>query len=395
MNRSGIRFLRGGLCAALLLLLPGVLWATPQWLTLEEALSLGLETNLEVAQAKEELDKAEGLLTQARSALLPSLSAVAAPRGATRTPPSPNGRDGLSGPLPDPLRRRGDPGGGAAGPAEPAQSGRIPERGRETVALKVYEAFCGVLLRQESLKTAQDARDYYDKATKDLRKRLELGLSTKLDLSRMEQQRENARVDVIAADNNLSAARIVLFTLLRLPPEAPTVVSGDLTATAVSGDAQPLADQALNRRPDLLALRTAAAIQKQAVDIAGAGMRPTVTLTGSYQFAYDSNPSSNTKDDDWIATLNVNVPLFDGGKTRARWPRRGRSSDRRSRACPRRRTRARGGGGRGADPEQRRRGGGFGEEEPGPGPGEPEAGGGGLPGGRGHPSWTCWRPEPP
>ena len=192
------------------------------------------------------------------------------------------------------------------------------EETRETVALKVYEAFCGVLLRGENLKTAEDALGYYDKATKDLRKRLELGLSTRLDLSRMEQQRENARVDAITAANNLSAARIVLFTLLRLPPEAPTVVSGDLTVTAVSVDAPSLAGQALNRRPDLLALRTAAAIQKQAVDIAKAGMRPTVTLTGSYQFAYDSNPSSNTKDDDWIATLNVNVPLFDGGKTRGK-----------------------------------------------------------------------------
>ena len=111
---------------------------------------------------------------------------------------------------------------------------------------------------------------------------------------------------------------LVLFTLLRLPPEAPTVVSGDLTVTAVSVDAPSLAAQALNRRPDLLALRTAAAIQKQAVDIAKAGMRPTVTLTGSYQFAYDSNPSSNTKDDDWTATLNVSVPLFDGGKTRGK-----------------------------------------------------------------------------
>ena len=321
MNRILRRNILAGLTALLLLVPAGSLGAseTPADLSLEEALSLGLETNLEVARAKEELDKAEGLLTQARSALLPALSAVGSATGRNEDSSKPEREGTGSLALSQTLYAGGVIRAGEQQALLNRQKAQESlEETRETVALKVYEAFCGVLLRGENLKTAEDALGYYDKATKDLRKRLELGLSTRLDLSRMEQQRENARVDAITAANNLSAARIVLFTLLRLPPEAPTVVSGDLTVTAVSVDAPSLAAQALNRRPDLLALRTAAAIQKQAVDIAKAGMRPTVTLTGSYQFVYDSNPSSNTKDDDWTATLNVSVPLFDGGKTRGK-----------------------------------------------------------------------------
>jgi outer membrane protein TolC len=189
---------------------------------------------------------------------------------------------------------------------------------RESVAMEIYEAYCAALLKRADLETAADALNYYDKAVQELRKRLELGLSTKLDLARMAQQRENARVNLIAAKNGLSAARIVLFTLLRMPPEASDVLSGDLEIPSLKVDRDASVARALKERPDLSALRTAVGMQKEAVEIARAGLRPTAILTGSYQLGYDSSSYSSAEEDEWEAVLSVTVPLFDGGETRGK-----------------------------------------------------------------------------
>jgi outer membrane protein TolC len=103
-----------------------------------------------------------------------------------------------------------------------------------------------------------------------------------------------------------------------MPPDADVDVSGDLEAGAPSVNREESVGRALAERPDLQGQRTAAAIQKTAVDIARGGMRPVVTLSASYQFAYDSTPASSTADDEWLATVAMKVPVFDGGTTRGK-----------------------------------------------------------------------------
>ncbi len=288
-------------------------------LTLRDVLTLGLEKNLSVLSAQQERDKAKGLLTEAKSALFPSLTAVgsATRRNDDSAKPERESQGSLE------ISQYLYAGGVVrAGERQALLNLRKAEEDlqetRESVALEIYEAYCGVLLKAAELETARDALGYYERAAKELRKRLELGLSTKLDLARAEQQKENARVDRIAAENALSTARIVLFTLLRMPPDAPEAISGDLAVRLPRVDRAEAIATGLRERPDLQSLRTAAGMQKEAVEIARAGLRPTATLTGSYQFAYDSEPYSSSEEDEWEAVLSVKVPLFDGGATRGK-----------------------------------------------------------------------------
>jgi outer membrane protein TolC len=103
-----------------------------------------------------------------------------------------------------------------------------------------------------------------------------------------------------------------------MPPDAPEAISGDLAVRLPRVDRAEAIATGLRERPDLQSLRTAAGMQKEAVEIARAGLRPTATLTGSYQFAYDSEPYSSSEEDEWEAVLSVKVPLFDGGATRGK-----------------------------------------------------------------------------
>jgi Outer membrane protein len=300
--------------------LPGTTGASAgQALSLEQAVSIALEKNLDVLSAREELAKAEGKLVYARSGLFPTISVngSVSKRNEESTKPEDENVGNVS------LSQYLYAGGVISAGAEQARQTQAKARqdlrnAEEVVSMKVFDAYVTVLLRKADEETARDALSYYENSAKELGKRFELGLAKKLDYSRAVQQRESASANYTRAKNNLSTARIDLLTLLRMPPDADVEITGGLEAEAASVNREESVVRALEQRPDLQGQKTIAAIQKTAVDIARGGMRPVVTLSASYQFAYDSTPASTTDDDEWLATVSMKVPVFDGGTTRGR-----------------------------------------------------------------------------
>jgi len=290
-----------------------------QALSLEQAVSIALEKNLDVLSAREELAKAEGKLVYARSGLFPTISVngSVSKRNEESTKPEDENVGNVS------LSQYLYAGGVISAGAEQARQTQAKARqdlrnAEEVVSMKVFDAYVTVLLRKADEETARDALSYYENSAKELGKRFELGLAKKLDYSRAVQQRESASASYTRAKNNLSTALIDLLTLLRMPPDADVEITGGLEAEATSVNREESVVRALEQRPDLQGQKTIAAIQKTAVDIARGGMRPVVTLSASYQLAYDSTPASTTGDDKWLATVSMKVPVFDGGTTRGR-----------------------------------------------------------------------------
>lgn len=305
--------------ALALVLLAGALpsaGAEEKPLILTEALSLALEGNLEVLSAREERAKAEGLYRAARSGLLPAIGVNAAHTRQHETTSRPDeettAQIGLS---------QWVYAGGVVRAGERqalANLERADLTARETeesVALKVYDAFCTVLLAQADLETAREALTYAEGFLKELQKRREVGLSTNLDVNRAEQQAARSRADLIRAQNGLDRARIDLFTLIRLDPQEERTVSGDLEMEPYRGDRQASITRALSRRADLARLRVDRAIQADEIEIAKGGLRPTAKLNAGY--GVKDNPRG-AEDDEWTVSLNVDIPLFDGGLTKGK-----------------------------------------------------------------------------
>ncbi len=306
--------------ASLAIISPETASALPaeESLTLERSVAIAMEKNLDVLSAREELKKADGLLTYARSGMLPTISlngtGVKRSDASSKADRENTANVTLSQYLyAGGVIREGER--QALLTKEKAE--QAVRTAEENVALQVVEAYYTVLLRKADLRTAQETLDYYETSYLDYRKRFELGLSTKLETARADQQRTNARADLIKAANALNTARIDLYTLLRLPPDSKRAISGDLDAVPISGDRNSSVSTALAQRPDLQSLRTAVAIQKTAVEIAKAGMRPTVTLSGAYQLN-DTSTASATDDDEWSVTLAMKAPLYDGGQTKGK-----------------------------------------------------------------------------
>lgn len=316
-----------------------------QPLSLEEALSLALESNLEVLSAREERARAEGLYRAARSGLVPTVSLTGSHsrQHATSSRPDEETEGALT--LSQWIYAGGVVRAGERQALANLERATLTASdSEEAVALKVYEAFCSVLLARADLETAREALIYAEGFLAELTKRREVGLSTNLDVNRAEQQAATSRSDLLQATNALDAARIDLFTLLRLEPDAERDIVGDLEMDSFSidlltrlrlepsgerhvadslerasffGDREASVERALTLRPDLVGLRTDLAIQKEEIEITRGGLRPTVKLNASYG-AKDDSSLGGADDDEWTATLNVEVPLFDGGLTKGK-----------------------------------------------------------------------------
>lgn len=320
MNRNSMlrQLIFLGLVCSMVLLM-GVRWGqAAEPLTLGKALTLALDSNLDVLSAREELTRADGYYTSIRSGLLPALSIEGTHTQQEETNGKPDretvGELKLS---------QNIYSGGVVRAGE--RQARVLRRQveeklqsvEETVAWEVYESFLAVLQAQADLDTAQAAFSYAQNDVKNLTKRRELGLATGLEVTRAEQQLESDRAGLIRAKNNLDVARIDLFTLLRLEPEAPGEVTGDLEEVPFPGDRNSSLDAALANRPDLKDLISQKESQSENITIVEGNLKPSVSLSAGWSYTDDSSDDEDDSDE-WFASLNVEIPLYDGGLTKGK-----------------------------------------------------------------------------
>ena len=298
-----------------------------------KAMSIALRENLMVLSAQSRLESAKGRRKTASSALGPMLSLQGQGGAYDNIPRQPDNdlsaRVAVSQNLYSGGANQARSRQGKLGVKQAEQS--LADM-KETVAQSVWNAFYDVLFRLEVVHAQNDALEYYTNAEKGLTS----GRSSGLDLSRVRQQKENARSQSYAAVNNLGASRIELCRLLRLPPQTHFALSGSLEeglpsveeASALPDDPAGALKETLARRSDYQALITARDSKAQDITIAKAGLRPSLLLTSVYRFGYRSNgqpagqspmePPASDSENQWIATLTLNVPVFDNGATSGR-----------------------------------------------------------------------------
>lgn len=298
-------------------------------INMQQALSIALERNFTVLTAEQNVEGAKGRGKAASGALNPYLSLQGQGNAYDKVPNMPDNEllasVGLSQSLYSGGANQARSRQGVHGVRQAEQ--QLADT-RETVALTVWNAFCETLYRREALLNARNALDYYTNAEKELSTRVMYGLSTNLDLTRVRQQKENARAQHIAAGNELEAARIELCRLLRLSPETRLSLSGSLEdglpsveeARRVPLDSEATVRAILNSRGDYQALVHAAKVSELEVTAAKAGMLPSLTLSSGYRFGYRARGLSEgmgraNDDNQWTASLTLDVPVWDGGIT--------------------------------------------------------------------------------
>jgi outer membrane protein TolC len=308
----------------------------PLRLTLDEAVTRGLESSHRVAESIARGDMADAVVGQRRASTLPQFAALGGYTRTNHVDPYgivlPTGQATVLYPdVPDNFRVRLDAQwpiytGGRLEAIE--RAARIDATAsadevasvRGDLKLEITRAFWALLTARESLRVVEASASRVEAHLADVRNQLTAGLVPPSDVYSVEAQASRQRMLTVQARSTRDVMEAELARLVGAPPGTAIEPAAALEALAPPpGPIDGLVDAALKQRPEraVLLKRTDAAGER--AKAAAAGTKPTVAVAGGFDRA-SPNPRIFPRIDEWRsswdASVNVSMPIFDGGKAR-------------------------------------------------------------------------------
>ncbi len=315
--------------------------SAPPWLTqplsLKDALNIALKQNATILKAGNDLDAQYGLVVQTRAVALPQLLA--------------NGQYKYT----DPDAIENFPGSGKQ-PNQNWNAGvqivqSIYQGGKLTAAIKAAKvtkqqalaqyqatladtllavrlAYYDILLNAELIIVNQASVNLLQRELEDQQHRYDAGTVPHFNVLRARVSVANARPPLIKAQNNYRISKNNLSNLLgyNLPREIwdniPLNLTDTLDAAPYEINLSEALQQALEKRPELLALRKTSELQKLNITDAASGYQPNLQLFAGYNWFNEQygtpSPALNNYFDGWNAGAQVTWNIFDGMLTRGK-----------------------------------------------------------------------------
>ncbi|MHB8764894.1 MAG: efflux RND transporter permease subunit [Deferrisomatales bacterium] len=295
--------------------------AAPRVLTLDEVVRLARERNRDIQAARELRAELEGRYTEERAAALPQVGLTAS---AARSRDGSEGipaltATGVRATLSQALFTWGQV--GAAIRAAEVGLGTAEDRlraARQAAERDATAAYYDVLLARELHDLALRVQEQRERHFEEARKKLAAGVATEYDVLAAEVAAENARPEVLRAENRVRLARDNLRFLLALDdPEVDVAGTLDARPAPAPDYAQALA-AALARRPELAEARRRVGVSRELVAVARAGDKPRVDFRAGYGWQGLDGGDYQADGPQWSAGVVITWPLFDGLATRGR-----------------------------------------------------------------------------
>ncbi len=303
--------------------------AFSQALTLDEAIRIGLEKNPNILRAREDINVAKSQQLQARSALMPTVTAKATylpnqfeksvvPEefkpllGSTKYDPTYEYMLELD--IIQPLFT-----GGKIWHANQQASLNVSvsreklRQSQNELVLSITQAFDGVILAREYIQVVQEAINLTEENLQVIRARYRNGETLEFELIRAEVELLNLKPQLIEAKNKLELANSGLKYLLGMDPNEKHEVSGNLTLSEFNPDLNNCFQTALENRPEVAHLNYQKNIIHHLVRSTQAGYSP--DLAAVFQYTPQSNSITNNWQQGYMGLLVLSVPIFNGFST--------------------------------------------------------------------------------
>jgi outer membrane protein TolC len=310
---------------------------TPLTVTLEEAIVRGLATSHRLAEAAARGEAADAVAAERHAALLPQIAGQA---GYTRTNHVdefgillPNNQVKIIYPdVPDNYRARLDlqwpiytagrlDALERAARTEAAASADDLAAARADLRLEITRAYWALVTAAESVHVVDESVTRVGAHLRDVRNQLSAGLIAPNEVLSVEAQESRQRMLSIQARATRDVAEAELGRLIGAEPGTAIQPASALDAPGPeSATTATLIATARRQRAEgaALAKRVKAADQRKAA--AAAGRKPTIAIGGGLDYARPNPrifPREAAWRESWDASINVNWPLADGGRTRA------------------------------------------------------------------------------
>ncbi len=325
----------------LLIFLPIYLLAQKNVLTLEDAIKIALENSNQVKLAQLEILKSDEKLVEARSALIPRISASGSYSRYLKKPvlflppDSPFGRmtggvieigfdnsylGAIS--LQMPLFSWNL----YAGIRSALKGKSLAEQAYKSVTLKtiadVKKAFYGALLAMENYKITKMRVDLAQDNLKNVEKMYRQGIASEYDYISAQVQYQNLLPLLIQAENNLELAKNALKLVLGIDVKEDIEIEGEMKVDSLIGvDYASSLKDLYEKNPDLKQAELQVELSREIVSLEVSGHLPSLFLTGNLQYQAQAN-DFNFNQYRWIRTtfigLQIQIPIFNGFGTQAR-----------------------------------------------------------------------------
>jgi outer membrane protein len=187
----------------------------------------------------------------------------------------------------------------------------------EQTVLSVRQAYYGIQQALGLVVSAQRAVAASAENLRVARDKFRAGTAARFDVLQAEVQLAQAQQNLTQADTGVATAQQTLASVLALPLSTQSGTAPfSPHLPPPSGNLDTLVQEALERRPELVAARAAIASAQASIDLAAAGLRPTITITGGPEVV--TNDPTSSDEVFWQGMIQLNQAILDGGLTKAK-----------------------------------------------------------------------------
>jgi cobalt-zinc-cadmium efflux system outer membrane protein len=179
-----------------------------------------------------------------------------------------------------------------------------------TVVLDVQSAFVDVVLAEQNVALARESRDALDSLVQVNGERVRAGDLAQVELTRSQLAALQFRNDVRQQEARLAVARHRLGNLIGLQDGSNIQVSGDLRGDRNAIDFDNIRRLAVERRPDLIALRRDQARSTAETRLQIAEGKIDYTLSGEYHRQHQATPENLNTGNLYGISFSFPLPLF-------------------------------------------------------------------------------------
>lgn len=196
-------------------------------------------------------------------------------------------------------------------------TGHQLDRTDQEIVFRTVDAYYSVLLAKKQLEVAEQAMKTTQAILDRSKDRFDSGVVVQSDFLSAQVRMATRKQELIRDQNNLALAQAQLGSAMGLSTESefdPTEALAERILPATS--LEEVEKQAVETRPDLKRVSSEEAAQQQSVSIAKSSFGPRVNAFGGWEA---DNPTfvAGGGGNNWLAGIEVQFDLFEGGAKRA------------------------------------------------------------------------------
>ena len=190
----------------------------------------------------------------------------------------------------------------------------VAELTKTHLAMQTIRTFYAILFLQKSLRVQDEQIAALNEHLLINQKRVAAGSATDFDVLTTQVRVAAAQNQKIDIENTWQKQKSLFRQLLSLPEDAPVLIRGEFVSDSALPETGSLFEQAKSQRLELLLALSAKHSAELQYQLSSLGNRPAFSVNAGFGFKNGYIPDLNKMQDNWVAGVRAEMPIFDGGR---------------------------------------------------------------------------------